>query len=148
MNLESNQLSFGFADHSYQAAGGLEGITRLVNDFYDYMDSQAFAANIRAMHPEDLTTTRDKLTLFLVAWLGGPPLLKAKYGGINIPRVHQPYAIGEQDKIAWLRCMKLAIADQDYSAEFSDYLLKQLGVPANRIQSVCAYHFQRGADGD
>ena len=37
MTTENN--NFGDEDTSYQAAGGIEGIQQLVNDFYDLMDS-------------------------------------------------------------------------------------------------------------
>ncbi len=139
---EQEKLNYGYQDHSFQAAGGLSGIKKLVNDFYDYMDQEIFASKIRAMHPEDLTVTRDKLTLFLTSWLGGPKLLQQKYGPISIPRVHMPFPIDDSHKQAWLSCMKMAIADQDYDSAFADYLLTQLKVPANRITTVCAYHFE------
>lgn len=134
-------LNYGCQDHSFIAAGGIEGIHKLTNDFYDYMESQTFAKSIRSMHPDDLSVTRDKLALFLISWLGGPRLLQEKYGPINIPRVHMPYAIGEEHKRAWLRCMKLAIADQKYPIKFVEYLITQLKVPANRITTVCSFHF-------
>ncbi len=139
---EQQALSYGHQDHSFQAAGGLSGIKKLVNEFYDYMDQEEFANSIREMHPKDLTVTRDKLTLFLTSWLGGPKLLQQKYGPISIPRVHMPFPINESHKHIWLNCMKMAIADQGYNAEFSEYLLTQLKVPANRITTVCAYHFE------
>jgi hemoglobin len=143
--MNDEKLNFGYKDHSFTAAGGLEGIHRLVNIFYDYMEAEDFAKDIRAMHPKDLTVTRDKLTLFLTSWLGGPKLLQEKYGPISIPRVHMPYAIGEADKQAWLECMRLAIDDQNYSSKFAEYLMIQLKVPANRITTVCAYHFEKNS---
>ena len=52
---------FGTADASYRAAGGLDGLRRLVDDFYHFMDSLPEAAEIRAMHPDTLDSARDKL---------------------------------------------------------------------------------------
>lgn len=124
---------YGFSDNSFQAAGGLDGIRKLVDDFYQEMGSRQDAAIIRAMHKEDLTESRDKLTLFLSGWLGGPRTYHEKYGNINIPRSHAHLRIGENERDAWLICMQSAIAKQHYSPEFSRYLIEQLSIPAERI---------------
>ncbi|MDO9206093.1 MAG: hemoglobin-like protein, partial [Methylotenera sp.] len=42
-------------------AGGTENIRKLVETFYDIMDSDPKAAPIRAMHQADLTSAREKL---------------------------------------------------------------------------------------
>lgn len=127
---------YGFSDASFQAAGGLEGIRRLVDDFYAEMDKLPEAAIIRKMHKADLTESRDKLTLFLCGWMGGPGLYHEKYGSINIPRDHAHLPIGEAERDAWLLCMERAIAKQGYAPEFSIYLLAQLRIPAERIFAV------------
>lgn len=51
----------------YQAAGGLEGLTKLVDEFYLNMDTLPEARTIRNMHAKDLTEARKKLTYFLSA---------------------------------------------------------------------------------
>ena len=134
-----NDLRFGYQDHSYQAAGKLEGITQLVDDFYQIMDSLPRAQRIRDMHPDDLTVSKDKLTLFLCAWLGGPRFFSEKYGAISIPQIHSHLDVVEDDKHAWLECMQKAIERQTYSVEFGEYLITQLGVPAARIEQVCQH---------
>jgi hemoglobin len=68
----SDKPQYGVGDASYQAAGGEVGIRKLVDDFYDVMEQRPEAQKIRKMHPADLTVSRDKLTLFLCGWLGGP----------------------------------------------------------------------------
>ncbi|HEX7763167.1 MAG TPA: globin, partial [Cellvibrio sp.] len=60
-------------------------------------------------------------------------LYHEKYGSINIPRDHAHLPIGEAERDAWLLCMERAIAKQNYSPEFSTYLLAQLRIPAERI---------------
>lgn len=124
---------YGFSDNSFQAAGGVEGIRKLVDDFYHEMDSLPEAAIIRKMHRQDLTVSRDKLTSFLCGWMGGPKLYHEKYGSINIPRSHAHLPISEAERDAWLLCMKRAIEKQQYRPEFSTYLLAQLSIPAERI---------------
>lgn len=127
---------YGFSDNSFQAAGGIEGIRKLVDDFYHEMEALPEAAVIRKMHKPDLTESRDKLTLFLTGWMGGPSAYHEKYGSINIPRSHAHLPIGEAERDAWLLCMERALEKQNYAPEFSRYLLEQLRIPAERIFMV------------
>lgn len=135
--------SYGVGDASYRAAGGIDGLRRLVDDFYRIMDESPAAAELRRMHPADLTASRDKLTCFLSGWLGGPKLFAEKYGSIVIPSFHAQWPVDEALAEAWLDCMTQAVARQDYAPEFAEYLLRQLRVPAQRIvQASRARHGQ------
>ncbi|MGR8947286.1 MAG: group II truncated hemoglobin [Gammaproteobacteria bacterium] len=125
---------YGKQDISFQAAGGEEGIRRLVDAFYDEMDQAEYARTVREMHPKDLAISRDKLARFLCGWLGGPRLYAEKYGGISIPAAHAHLDIGLSERDAWLGCMKTAIDQQDYAPEFKRYLLEQLSIPAERVR--------------
>lgn len=132
-----NQLnSYGAADASYQAAGGYEGIYRLVERFYFHMDTQHQAEKIRAMHSADLAMPIDKLACFLSGWMGGPRRFNEKYGGIHIPQFHATFPIGAEEASAWLYCMGLALDEQDYAEDFKVYLKKQFQVPAQRIVAM------------
>lgn len=134
--LENNdQRPYGVEDASYQAAGGEAGIRSLVDGFYDAMDRLPEAAKIRAMHPEDLTISKDKLARFLCGWLGGPKLYAEKYGSIRIPQAHSRFEIGPQERDAWLLCMEEALKSQSYVADFKKYLMEQLYVPAERSRN-------------
>jgi len=136
---------FGFKDTSFKAAGGVEGIVKLVDAFYDIMNELPQAQIIRALHADSLDVTRDKLARFLSGWLGGPRLFREKYGTISLTGVHSHLSIGENERDAWLECMRLAIAEQDYSPDFSSYLLEQLAVPAERVRVICERQNSRSA---
>lgn len=125
--------AFGIGDTSFQAAGGETGIRQLVDAFYDEIETLPAAATVRAMHPADLTTSRDKLARFLCGWLNGPNRYREKYGAISIPGSHAHLSISGRERDAWLLCMERAIAQQPYSDEFKRYLYAQLCVPANRV---------------
>jgi hemoglobin len=47
-------------------------LARLCDRFYELMDTVPQFATIRALHPADLQSSRDKLFMFLSGWLGGP----------------------------------------------------------------------------
>ncbi len=135
MTIETPLKPYGTLDASYQAAGQFEGLVKLVNDFYDLMDTLPEAQTIRAMHPSDLTVSRDKLARFLSGWTGGPRLFAETYGPISIPSAHRHLSIGESERDAWLLCMEKALEKQPYAPEFRQYLLKQLAVPAERCRN-------------
>ena len=134
-----NEHGYGVGANSYNAAGGLVGITCLVDDFFSNMDTFHEAGKIRKMHPKDLTESRKKLTCFLSGWLGGPRLYSQHYGEINIPEAHKHLAIGGAERDAWLLCMVVAINAQQYQDTFKEYLFTQLKIPEERVKQTCAY---------
>ena len=125
-------MQYGQQDTSFLAAGGEQGLISLASAFYRQMETLDEAKKIRAMHPEDLTESIDKLARFLSGWLGGPKLYREKYGSISIPRAHQHLAISPTEMDAWLLCMEKALESANYPDDFKAYLLKQLAVPASR----------------
>ena len=131
-----SEQQFGRGDASFQAAGGKTGILELVKAFYRVMNERGDASVIRAMHPNDLTESIDKLARFLCGWMGGPKLYSEKYGGIAIPPAHAHLPIGKAEKAAWLTCMACALEEQNYAPEFKTYLMVQLAVPAGRIVTL------------
>lgn len=133
-----NAATYGVGEASYRAAGGLEGLRRLVDAFYDRMNDLPEAAGIRAMHPEDLALSRRKLTGFLSGWLGGPRIYAQEFGPISIPGAHAHIAIDEAERDAWLACMRAAVAGQPWSHAFKDYFLRAIAVPAERVRAVSA----------
>ncbi len=135
--MSQKENRFGYKDNSYKAAGELAGITKLVDNFYHYMDTLPQAKMIRDMHPKDLTLSKQKLSYFLSGWLGGPKLYQEHFGSIKIPLAHGHLAVTEAERDTWLLCMEKAAEDQDYSESFKRYLLEQLFIPAERIRQVC-----------
>ncbi len=95
----------------YATLGGADAVRRLVDHFYDLMDTDARYAGIRALHPQTLAGSREKLYLFLSGWLGGPQLYIAKHGHPRLRARHLPFAIGVAERDAWMACMKQAMAD-------------------------------------
>lgn len=95
----------------YESLGGEAPLRRLVDRFYDLMDERPEAATIRAMHPDDLASSREKLFLFLSGWTGGPPLYFARHGHPRLRARHAPFAIGEAERDQWMACMRRALID-------------------------------------
>jgi hemoglobin len=128
--------SYGEGDATHLALGGVEGIRRLVELFYEEMDTLPEARVVRALHPPDLALSVDKLARFLSGWTGGPKLYSEKYGPIRIPVFHQHLPVGEAERDAWLLCMERALDRGDHPEDLKRYLLEQLYVPAERIRQA------------
>ena len=95
----------------FELLGGVDQIRALVERFYDVMDSDPKAANLRAIHAADLTEAREKLFMFLTGWTGGPQLYIERYGHPFLRRRHLPFAIGEELRDQWMYCMVRAMHD-------------------------------------
>ncbi len=95
----------------YRRLGGEEGVRALVNRFYDLMDSLPEAWDIRKLHPDDLSRSRQLLFEFLSGWLGGPRLYEEKYGHPRLRMRHLPFAIGKRERDQWLMCMYQAMEE-------------------------------------
>lgn len=89
----------------YEILGGEAGVRQVVDDFYDLMSLDDRFAGIRALHPQDMSTSRDKLFWFLSGWLGGPPLFEEKFGHPRLRARHLPFAIGVSERDQWITCM-------------------------------------------
>jgi hemoglobin len=97
----------------YELLGGAEPLRRLVDRFYDLMDTAPEARALRAMHGADLGPMRDRLFEFLSGWLGGPPLYSQRTGSVCITRAHAPFPIDVAARDQWLWCMQRALEEVD-----------------------------------
>ncbi|WP_252346218.1 MULTISPECIES: group II truncated hemoglobin [unclassified Paludibacterium] len=95
----------------YQLLGG-EGVVRWLCDrFYDIMDQEPAVAALRAMHPADLSGSRQKLFMFLSGWLGGPQLYVEAFGHPRLRMRHLPFAVDEAARDQWMFCMRQAVSE-------------------------------------
>jgi hemoglobin len=101
-------------------------IRAIVEAFYDVMDSDEKAKTIRLMHPEDLTSSREKLFMFLSGWMGGPQLYTERYGHPFLRRRHLPFKIGEEERDQWIYCMTKGLLNLKMEEEKIKALLNAL----------------------
>ena len=95
----------------YESIGGIDQIDALVDRFYDLMALDSAFEDLRAMHPEDLSSSREKLKFFLTGWMGGPDIYFPKYGHPMLRARHLPFKIGLKERDQWLACMYKALED-------------------------------------
>lgn len=96
----------------YRLLGGEAGVRALVDRFYKLMDELPEAAAIRAMHPEHLGVSSQRLFEFLSGWLGGPPLYTERHGHPRLRQKHLPFPVDIAARDAWMRCMDQALEEQ------------------------------------
>ena len=119
----------------YELIGGEAMVRRIVNRFYDIMDSEPKASRIRAMHAQDLSPMRERLFEFLSGWLGGPPLYSQRTGSICITHAHQPFAIGSAERDQWVMCMRQALIDTGIPAETRELLDQPIFMIADFVRN-------------
>ncbi len=119
----------------YEMIGGEEGLKALVNRFYDLMDSSPEARHVRAIHPDDLQGSRQKLFMFLSGWSGGPPLYIQTYGHPRLRQRHMPFPIGRVEHDEWLWCMNKALHESRFDEQLIVDLKGKFTEIANSMQN-------------
>lgn len=135
--MSNETVEFGKGTATFDAAGGLEGVKSLVDEFYRVMDTHQKAKKVRDMHPDNLDVTNDKLYCFLVGWMGGPQLFNEKYKPMSVPGMHMHLKIDADDRDMWMFCMQQALDVQPYTNELKNYLYQQFLFPAELIRKTC-----------
>lgn len=125
MSAENSAVDVEPRQTPYDMMGGEATVRRVVDRFYDIMDSDPAAARIRTMHAADLSPMRERLFEFLSGWLGGPPLYFQRPDHKCIVSAHKSFSIGDAERDEWMMCMRQALQDCGVSDE-----VKQLLDPA------------------
>ncbi|MDR0788559.1 MAG: group II truncated hemoglobin [Gemmatimonadota bacterium] len=120
----------------FELLGGEAGIHRLVDRFYQLMDTAPEAARIRALHSPSLESANEKLFLFLTGWTGGPQLYAERYGHPRLRMRHLPFPIGERERDEWIWCMEGALAEHDLPDLNRDFLLDRFRALADHMRNL------------
>ena len=115
--------------------GGDAGVRRLVDRFYDLIDSAPEAATIRALHATSLKASRDKLHLYLSYWTGGPQTYVERNGHPRLRARHLPFTIGARERDEWLWCMDRALDEQVIPDELRAQLRERVHSLADHMRN-------------
>jgi len=119
----------------YELIGEDAGVETLVTHFYDIMDEDQAASEIRQLHAKSLKISREKLILFLTGWLGGPDVYVKKYGHPRLRRRHLPFSIGMKEKDQWLKCMYQAIDRMELDKSLVNFLQQAFWKNADHMKN-------------
>jgi hemoglobin len=92
----------------YQEVGGSGFFIELVNKFYEGVINDEV---IISLYPDrnDLEGAKERLSLFLMQYWGGPTTYSDERGHPRLRQRHFPFAIGERERDHWLMHMQSAI---------------------------------------
>jgi hemoglobin len=126
-------------DHTPFDALGIEAAQRIAKRFYDYMDEHE--PDLVAVHRRDESgekvapIVRERFTLFLVEWLGGPNDYSTAHGHPRLRLRHGHVPIGVDLRDAWLRCMNAALDHPDVSDDVRSYLRRRFAEVADFLRN-------------
>lgn len=104
--------------------GGEDRLRKLVNDFYDLVETLPEGENIKKLHARGhgLDHVREEQFNFLSGFLGGRRYYEEKFGHMNVKRMHEHVPISQQDAEDWLTCMDKALAQNGMTGPGVDTL--------------------------
>ena len=114
---------------------GDAGIRQLASVFYDVLDELPLAADIRAMHAENLDHIKRMLAAYLTGWMGGPPVYLAMKGTVCLTEPHEPFRIGPKERDQWLACMEEALERIGASDQLTSMLKKPMYQVAETVRN-------------
>lgn len=114
---------------------GEETIRTLVDRFYGIMDTDPYAADIRRLHPADLSHSKEKLFMFLVGRFGGPPWYVHAHGHPRLRARHRPFPIGDRERDQWMFCMTKAVEENLPDAGHRRRLIDFFSVVADSMKN-------------
>ena len=105
----------------FELAGGEPAFRLLVERFYAGV---AVDPVLRPLYPdEDLAAAAERLTLFLIQYWGGPATYSATRGHPRLRMRHQPFAIAQRERDAWLVHMTAAVESLGLASSLRGALL-------------------------
>jgi hemoglobin len=119
----------------FQRIGGQPTVDRIVDSFYDRMSTLPEAGVIRALHSEDLGSIRVTLKKYLAEWLGGPTAYTDERGHPRLRARHLPFSIGNEERDAWMACMRGAMEEVVTDQAAREWILQKLSQVADWMRN-------------
>ena len=128
----------------YELAGGERVFRRMVQRFYASVSEDAL---LRRLYPdEDLSAATERLTLFLIQYWGGPSTYSEQRGHPRLRMRHQPFAIGQAERDAWLAHMRAAVESLDLVPAVRNALLDYFETASTAMINTQARAPERGLE--
>ncbi|HEY3194094.1 MAG TPA: globin [Candidatus Dormibacteraeota bacterium] len=120
----------------YEAAGGEKTFRLLVQRFYARVETDPL---VRPLYPEaDLSSATERLTLFLIQYWGGPSTYSELRGHPRLRLRHQPFAIGQAERDAWMAHMTAAVDSLDLTPGVRKALMDYFETASTAMINVAA----------
>lgn len=122
----------------YQLLGGEDGISRLVDVFYDIVEQDPAAAPLHALHLDGhgVAHSRVEQTRFLMGFFGGPRLYVEFHGHSDVRAIHAHVPITGETRDIWIRSMNLAFDRAGITADVKEKAMSALTKAAQLVHDV------------
>jgi hemoglobin len=119
----------------YEAVGGMPFFVALVDGFYARV---AVDPVLLALYPEqvELAPARERLSLFLAQYWGGPTTYSDARGHPRLRMRHAPFRIGAVERDHWLKAMDDALNELAPADEIRARLDAYFGMAADAMRNV------------
>lgn len=117
----------------YDAIGGADAVSRLVEAFYARVGKHP---DLIPIFPDDLTETARKQKLFLTQFFGGPNLYIQEFGHPMLRARHMPFPITPTRRDAWLECMDGALDEAEIPEPYRSAIFERLTMTANHMMNT------------
>lgn len=118
----------------YELAGGEDGVRRLVETFYDIVETRPEGRPLLALHMRGHGVAHSRIEQFnfLSGFFGGPQLYAERHGHSNVRLMHEHVEINPQARDAWINCMAMAIDDVGLPPDAKAKMMK----PFTRVADI------------
>ncbi len=119
----------------YEAVGGMPFFVALVDGFYARVAADPV---LIALYPNqvDLAPARERLTLFLAQYWGGPTTYSDARGHPRLRMRHAPFRIGTVERDHWLKAMDNALDELAPAVEVRARLDAYFVMAADAMRNV------------
>jgi hemoglobin len=116
----------------YEAIGSEPTFRRLVGRFYELVADDLEI--LRPLYPEaDLGPAEARFRMFLIQYWGGPQTYTELRGHPRLRMRHARFAIGPDQRDAWLRAMRTAVAETEIPEPYSSQLMSYFESTADHM---------------
>lgn len=121
----------------YQMIGGEQALERLVEKFYDIIETDPDGEIVHALHRKGFGISHVRLAQFefLSGFFGGPQYYAERMGHANLRAMHEHIQIGSAEVNAWLVCMEKAINELEFDADVKAKLMLHFTRSAESLKS-------------
>jgi hemoglobin len=116
----------------YAQLGGEDAVRRLVDIFYDIVESDPAAKPVHDLHLGlfGMGHVRTAQFEFLCGFFGGPKYYVERMGHSNLRAIHEHLSFGQGEARVWLSCMERALDESGVPAPLKQKIMSSFTIAA------------------
>jgi hemoglobin len=119
----------------FEAVGGVGFFERLVAAFYRRVEADSLLLGLYP-DPTDLDPARERLTLFLIQYWGGPTTYSERRGHPRLRMRHAPFVVDPDARDRWLAAMRGALDELDVHPAFDAAMWEYFTMAAEAMRNA------------